>query len=189
MPAFRELKAVSARWRSLDCEGLDHVTLASEPDRIVARGVAVGARGDVPYGVYYRIDCDLGWRTRELALATSDGRGLHLVSNGEGRWAVGTGEPLPGLDGCLDLDLSGTPFTNTLPIRRLSWREGEQRELKMAFVPFDSFEPVAEAQIYRCIEPGRRFQYQAADLSFEAELSVDEDGLVTDYAQLFARVL
>ncbi len=130
-----------------------------------------------------------GWGVRELAIGTADGRGLHLLTDGQGNWATGNGEPLPSLNGCVDVDLAGTAFTNTLPIRRLDWAAGQSRELKMAYVPFDSFQPVVDGQVYACLEPGRRFLYQASDRSFQAELSVDADGLVTDYPSLFSRVL
>lgn len=186
---FRPARSVTARWRSVEADGLDHVTIEATQDRIVARGAVIGARGGVPYAVHYRIDCALDWGVREVALGAADGRGLHLLTDGHGRWAGGTGEPIAALDGCLDVDLAGTPFTNTLPIRRLGWAAGERRELRMAYVPFDTFEPIVDGQIYVCLEPGRRFHYQAADRSFEAELTVDQDGLVTDYPSLFARVI
>ncbi|MGA0533421.1 putative glycolipid-binding domain-containing protein [Hansschlegelia sp. KR7-227] len=182
-------RGLTARWRSLEGQGIDHVVITPEDRRIVARGTVIGDRGGSPYGVYYRIDLDPAWRVRELALGTADGRGLHLLSDGDGHWSNGTGEPLTEFDGCLDVDLAGTPFTNTLPIRRRAWREGERIELRMVYVPFDSFRPVVDAQIYACLEPGRRFHYQAADRSFEATLLVDSDGLVTDYPSLFSRML
>ncbi|MFD1704242.1 putative glycolipid-binding domain-containing protein [Methylopila henanensis] len=187
--SFLPARPLTARWRSLEGDGLDHVVVAPEDGRVVFRGAVIGARGGAPYGVYYRIDCDAGWRVRELALGSVDGRGLHLVSDGRGHWANGVGEPLPQFDGCLDVDLAGTPLTNTLPIRRRAWTPGETAELRMVYVPFDSYVPAVDGQIYTCLEPGRRFHYQAADRSFEAVLSIDSDGLVTDYPGLFTRVI
>lgn len=189
MTAFRPNRPLTARWRALEGEGLDHVAVEVAHDRLIARGTAIGARGGAPYGVYYRIDMTHGWGVREVAVATADGRGVHLLTDGSGHWATGAGEPLSALDGCVDVDLAGTPFTNTLPIRRLGWSPEERRELRMAYLPFDNFEPVADGQIYACLEPGRRFLYQAADRSFRAELTIDEDGLVVDYPALFSRVL
>ena len=59
--------------------------------------------------------------------------------------------------------------------------------MTMLYVPFDSFAPVRDEQVYACLEPGRRFRYQAADRAFAAELTVDADGLVEDYPGLFSR--
>ena len=36
--------------------------------------------------------------------------------------------------GCIDVDIRATPFTNTLPIRRLALQPGESRDLRMAFI-------------------------------------------------------
>ena len=90
---------------------------------------------------------------------------------------------------CIDIDLAGTPFTNTLPIRRLNLtRRSGTAKLRMLYVPFDSFEPTVDGQHYTCLEDGRLYRYQAEDGSFTADLPVDEDGLVLDYPTLFRRL-
>jgi hypothetical protein len=58
----------------------------------------------------------------------------------------------------------------------------------MAYIPFDTFRPTIDEQRYRCLDPGRLYRYEAVDRSFAADLSVDEDGLVTDYPGLFTRL-
>ncbi len=58
----------------------------------------------------------------------------------------------------------------------------------MAYVPFDTFKPVVDEQRYRCLEQDRLYRYEAVDRSFTADLTVDEDGLVTDYPGLFTRI-
>ncbi len=54
-------------------------------------------------------------REVELALLGGDAR-LSLRSDGAGRWSDDRGRPLPELDGCIDVDISVSPFTNTLPV-------------------------------------------------------------------------
>ena len=49
---------------------------------------------------------------------------LHLESDGEGHWQE-NGKDRPDLHGCIDIDIQATPFTNTLPIRRLGLKTGE----------------------------------------------------------------
>ena len=86
-----------------------------------------------------------------------------------------------------NIDISGTPFTNTLPIRRnRDWVIGEPRRFNMAWVPLDTLEPFQDGQIYTPLGDNR-WRYQAADGSFEAEILVDDDGLVVDYPGLFRR--
>ncbi|OOG72576.1 transcriptional regulator [Sinorhizobium sp. A49] len=190
---FRALSQTTVRWRPLEGEGLERLTLTSTDttDGAVIRavGVLIGNRGGTPYGVRYRIDCDAGWLVRKLMVDTTDGRSLHLRSDHPGRWATAAGLALPEFDGCIDIDLAGTPFTNTLPIRRLGLdrRSGTTR-LKMLYVPFDTFEPVVDGQHYTCLDDFRLYRYEAEDRSFTADLPVDKDGLVIDYPTLFQRL-
>jgi hypothetical protein len=176
----------SLRWRPAEGVGLEHLTLRGTEAGLRAEAVTVGERGGRPYGVSYVVDCDPGFAVTAFTVATTDGRRLAMERR-SGSWHDAAGTRLPAFDACLDIDFSGTPFTNTLPIRRESWRPGTSREFAMLYIPFDSLQPQIDRQIYTCLEP-RLFRYQAADRSFEAELPVDEDGLVVDYPHLFARI-
>jgi hypothetical protein len=135
------------------------------------------------------IVCDAGWVIHTLDLETAAGQDLCLVKDGNGRWTDRSGTHLPRFDGCIDIDLAGTPFTNTLPIRRLDLdvQDGSV-ELKMLYVPFDTFTPIVDEQRYRCLKSRSLYRYEAVDLSFSADLPVDPDGLVTDYPSMFERV-
>jgi hypothetical protein len=187
--AFRKLKSRSVRWRPVEGAGLEHLTVRSEGAAIVARSVVIGQRGGRRYGARYTIVCDADWWVRSLELDTTEGRRLRLSSDRDGNWTDDDGCRLTALDGCIDIDLAGTPFTNTLPIRRLDL-DPEQGaiELAMVYVPFDTFTPIVDGQRYQCLEKDLLFRYEAADRSFAAVLAVDEDGLVLDYPTLFERV-
>jgi hypothetical protein len=186
---FRPLETRTVRWRPIEGEGLEHVTVLRRGEAIVATGVVIGARDGASYGARYEIGCDAAWRVRRLDLTFTDGRAMNLVSDGHGHWRDGDGHPLSAFDGCIDIDLSGSPFTNTLPIRRLDLAPEEGTvALEMVYIPFQSLAPIRDGQLYRCLEPDRRFRYEAADGSFSAEILVDRDGLVERYPPLFERV-
>lgn len=182
------LKTRTVRWEPADGQGLEHCTVEPFRDHIAIRSAVIGDRGSAPYGVFYRIRCNVFWRVTEFSVATTDGAMLALSSPEPGRWLDAEGAPLPLFDGCLDIDLAGTPFTNTLPIRRLNLSPDQGTvALEMLYVPFDSFRPVRDGQRYTCLRGGL-YRYEAADRSFTAELPVDGDGLVLDYPELFRRV-
>ena len=66
---------------------------------------------------------DGDWRLRRLTFAVADAEDTavartSVASDGAGHWRVDERER-PDLEGCLDVDIQITPFTNTLPIRRL----------------------------------------------------------------------
>ena len=180
-------------WVPWEGPGLEHFRLTVHEDWIDADGLVVGVAGGRAFRVRYSLRCDRWWRVREVRAAGLDGEQprLHLLADGAGHWATAEGSPLPLLDGCLDVDLTVTPFTNTLPIRRLDWRRGASSELTMAYVDVPSMDVTAERQRYTCLEKlanGGRFRFEVPATGFAVDLPVDRDGLVLDYPGLFRRV-
>jgi uncharacterized protein len=115
---------------------------------------------------------------------------IELLADGEGRWNGRGGEPVPELDGCIDVDISATPFTNTLPIRRLGLESGESEELMITYVRVPELLVGPERQRYGCLETqtdGGLYRFEALPSGFTAELPVDAEGLVIDYPGLFRR--
>jgi hypothetical protein len=165
---------------------LEHLTLAASDEGVVATSVVIGERNGTNYGVAYKLVCDASWRVRSVDLKRTDGRKLVLESDGDGHWRDGEGERLSRFDGCVDVDLSGSPFTNTIPIRRLE-PGGDGVVIDSLYIPFDDFDPIRDAQRYVGIEPARRYRYESVDGSFAAEIEVDDEGLVLAYPPLFAR--
>ena len=112
-----------------------------------------------------------------------------LTADGAGHWRDGAGAPRPELDGAIDVDLPMTPFTNTLPIRRLNLRAGESADLRVVYIVMPAGSITVNPQRYVCLEPRRRYRYESLDSDFVQEIEVDADGLVTTYPDLFRRVL
>jgi hypothetical protein len=175
------------RWRPLDGVGLEHCEIVATPEAIIARSVIIGDYEGASYGARYELRLDPDWSFRTLHLERTDGDELTLQSDGQGHWIDGHNRHLQALDGCIDIDLAGSPLTNTLPIRRNRFTAGAPQQFTMAWIPFDTLEPLADGQIYTLLEDGR-YRYQAADDSFETVLDVDAEGFVTHYPGLFERV-
>jgi hypothetical protein len=90
----------------------------------------------------------------------------------------------PRLDGCEDVDLSFTPATNTLPIRRLDLAVGGAGTSRAAWLrlPEFTFEPLA--QRYERLATST-WKYGTADGVFVRKLTVRPDGVVADYPGLW----
>lgn len=184
------MKTREVRWQDWAGAGLQHLELHEGPEEIIAEAVVIGAEEDGRrFAARFRITCDAGWRTRrvEAGLLGAD-RQVVLVGDGAGHWRDGTGAPRPDLDGAIDVDLPITPFTNTLPIRRLKLRAGESADLRMVYIVPAEGTAVIDPQRYTCLEPLRRYRYAALDIDFVREIEVDADGLVVTYPGLFRRV-
>jgi uncharacterized protein len=180
-------------WVPWEGPGLEHLRLVTSDDGVVANGLVIGLEAGRPFRISYEIRCDGHWRVREVRAAAPDSERpvLDLLSDGEGRWKRRGGEPVSELDGCIDVDLSATPFTNTLPIRRLALEPGESEELAVTYSRVPELLVGSEKQRYGCLEAranGGLYRFEALPSGFTAELPVDDDGLVIDYPGLFRRV-
>jgi uncharacterized protein len=181
------------RWRPASRSGLEHLVLAGTGDGgLAAESVVIGTADDgARYAAGYRILCDAGWRARRVEVAMiGTERAVALAADGAGRWTdTATGAHLPALDGALEPDLEASPFTNTLPIRRLGLARGASAEIAVAYVSFPGLAVSAERQRYTCLEPGRLYRFESLDGGgFVRDLETDPDGLVLAYPGLFERV-
>ncbi len=176
-------------WTSWDGPGLEDLRLTIDDNEVLADGLIIGIAEDGPFRVRYRVRCDAAWRVREARVERLDRAVAPLVlsADGEGHWTTGEGEALPALDGCIDIDILGTPFTNTLPIRRLGLAVGESRDLTMAYIWVPELTVTPDPQRYTRLAADR-FRFDSRDSDFTAELPLDRDGLVLDYPGLFRRV-
>ncbi|MBB4864851.1 hypothetical protein HNP46_003723 [Pseudomonas nitritireducens] len=183
--------------RTLDWEGLWHAPAASweslqlDEHRAESQLRAIDEAGGPSYQLDYQLEWDAQWRLRKAHFTVESARGLHqlqLLSDGEGRWRTAEGENLTELDGCLDIDLWPSPFTNTFPIRRLGLADGERHELTVVYLEAPQLKPVRMRQGYTRIDAHHYLYENLEGTDFKARLTVDDQGLVVDYPTLFRRV-
>ncbi|WP_088342533.1 MULTISPECIES: putative glycolipid-binding domain-containing protein [Rhodomicrobium] len=178
---------ITARWTDWQGRGLEHLVLRPAGEAIVAYSALIPADAPLAAGGY-RMVCDAAWRVRrvEVALLGADAA-LAFSADGAGNWTGDDGRPLPHLSGAIDVDITATPFTNTLPIRRCGLDVGQSVEIAVAYVSFPELRLTADPQRYTRLDD-RRYRFEALASGFAAEIEVDADGLVTDYPGLFRRV-
>lgn len=180
-------------WAPWSEQGLEHLHLLWNDDRMTADSIIIGFVDRTPFRLWYEMVCDANWQVKELGLIflSSKGKSIKIRTDGEGRWSTSAGEPLSSLDGCIDVDISVTPFTNTLPIRRLGLSAGQSAELLVAYVAVPELELKPMRQRYTCIELNAQaglYRYESLASGFSAELPIDADGLVLDYPGIWRRV-
>jgi hypothetical protein len=181
-------------WASLQGPGLEQLRLRLDPEENIARGLVMGIEEDQPYRLQYKLKWGSDWRIRKVTLESHNMEGLReqiLRSDGRGHWRDEQGEPLSELDGCIDIDIAATPFTNIFPVRRLDLTPGQSAEIRVLYVEPPTLAIKAVTQRYTCLEraPGRhRVTYEGYPSGFRADLELDADGLVIDYPELFRRV-
>ena len=172
----------TVRWQTWEGDGDETVTLRWENEGWTAIG-EVGREA-----VSYVLRLSALWQVRQFLLfRDSDEPDLWLGNDGSGRWGEMNGAHRPDLDGCTDIDLHITPFTNSLPIRRLRLDHGDAAHLRVALVDVETLGIVPVQQRYEHRSPGMwRKTHLATDTSID--FKVDDFGLVQDEPELFRRI-
>lgn len=178
-------------WRSLGSFGLEHLHLSENDERVSVKSTILCSSEESSFHLKYQIICDEKWRIREVSIklfgdfATT----FALNSDGAGNWTGETGESLPDFSGCFDIDISATPFTNTLPIRRIEPEIGESINVSVIYFLIPEMKAMRSFQRYTRLQKSLyRFEENEIFKGFSADVQVDEKSLVIDYPQLFRRV-
>jgi hypothetical protein len=183
----------SAAWRHVDPRcGFEVVIFRAMPSGVRVEGRMVAVEHGIPMSVDFSIDLDEQSRTRAARVSelSSDGRrNVHLKADGAGRWWV-DGAEAHDLDGCFDVDLGASAFTNALPIRRLGIDVDGLVPAPAAYVRAPGLAVERLEQTYRKL-PGlnglSRYAYSAPAFQFTATLVYDRNDLVLDYPGIATR--
>jgi hypothetical protein len=170
-------------WQDISNGTLDRCRLDATPSGLRLAGTVLTAAYGDPLAVRYLVGTDENGLTRRVELDLNDGSIRRvLLADGAGRWHWDGVSELTDVAGALDVDLTVTPATNTLPIRRLGLEVGQVADLRTAWVQFPGLEVIPSEQRYERLTQDR-WRFSTGD--FQAELVVDRDGLVLDYGGLF----
>jgi hypothetical protein len=168
--------------------GLEHLLLR---ERVADSVVVAFDEAHGPFRLAYRLTWDESWQLHDAELAVSterSTRSLRLQTDGRGHWQGSDDRAIDALDGCMDIDIWPTPFTNSFPIRREPMAIGERRQFLVAWVFAPDLTVHPQPQAYTRLAD-RLYLFENLDGSdFRAELPVDEDGIVLDYPDSFRRV-
>jgi hypothetical protein len=172
--------------------GFEVVFLHADEARLRCVGQSTAVQDGIAWAVGYELDVDRAGATRRARVVarTAQGQGEVVVEgDGQGAWRV-DGAPRPELDGCLDVDLEASVFTNALPLARLGLQEGEEAQAPAAYVRAADLAVTRLEQRYHRLEDHGgygRYDYAAPAFGFTAQLVYDASGLVREYPGLAVR--
>ena len=176
-------------WKNLLLNGVEYCALWHTAEGWLLKGTAVGVLKDQrPMQATYEIYCDEKWLTHRVQVERTIGsemKTLSLSVESRGVWRS-SGQELPGVRGCDDVDLALTPATNTLPIRRLNLQVGGSESVIAAWVKFPELtvQPLSQRYTRR----GKDTYRYKSNTGFSAEIVVDDFGLVTTYPGGWERI-
>lgn len=174
-------------WQAIQWDGVEHLTLKYIHNGLAIDSYLHGVIDERPFAFRYRLKLDSCWQVRMIEVddLSSERLLLYLQTDGKGNWQNAQSAPIEHLNGCRDIDISLSPFTNTLPIRRLMLTTAQL--IKVVYIDLPSFQVNPVEQWYIQSAPNL-YHYEQPAINFAVDLSTDCDGLVIDYPELYRRI-
>jgi len=182
-------KSITAIWKGWDGGSAEYLTLNKRGGIIAAESVIISEGGGRPFAARYRIECDAGWRVLRVDVSLiGEEQSISLERGNDGTWSDGS-RRIDVPPGAFDVDIFPTPFTNTIPIRRLNLGAGESADIIVAYITLPEMSVTGDPQRYTCVEPLELYRFESLDSDFKCDIEVDKDGLVVSYPGLFRRAI
>ena len=173
-------------WTGIEYYSLENGILTISDKGSEINSTIVGKYVNALYKIEYHIRTNQFWETAFLEIKTQVHNTMESISlrrEGNGNWYV-NGQPDEKFNGCIDIDISLTPFTNTLPINRLKLSEKEEKQIKVLYVDVLGRKMMPAQQKYTRLSP-TDYKYENVPNDFESVISVDDLGLIVEYPGLF----
>lgn len=152
-------------------------------------GLAAGKTDSgIPFAIEYDMWLTANWDIKEVSIKSLlDKRIIKIVHKGD-QWYDCEGKHLAEFEGVELVDISISPFTNTLPIKRLRFEGKKPQKVDIIYFDENRFSLSRLQQIYSQIDE-RTYRYQDTVLpDFMSDIVVDSDGLVVNFQDMFRRI-
>lgn len=173
-------------WRALDRDGDDKCRLARVDQGWLLIGHAK-FRDDAGFAALdYVLRCNEAWHTlgADISGLHGDARVKLHIERAQDNWQV-NGVPQPEVTGARDLDLSFSPATNLMPLRRLVNQQDPWLAVPAAWLRYPAQGLSRLTQTYTRTRAAGQVDYVAAETGFATRLEVDPCGFVTLYPRLW----
>lgn len=175
-------------WTGREYYSLENCLINTTDAGVEITSAIVGLYQGKLYRVEYRIETNANWETRIVEINCQHNNNRQLINlhrEGKSGWLL-DGKKSPAFDGCEDVDIPLTPFTNSLPINRLRIGVGSEQIIPVIYIDVLAGEVKPVQQKYIRISENE-YHYENIPNDFEADIVVDESGFVVDYPELFVR--
>ena len=175
-------------WTGIEYYSLENCILTITDKGSEIRSSIIGTYANALYKIDYRISINRHWEATFFEIKSQLYNTVEIIDfrkEEKGNWYV-NGLPDERFTGCIDIDISLTPFTNTLPINRLRLSEKEDEQIKVLYVDVLGRKMMPVLQKYTRLS-STDYKFENVPNDFESVISVDDLGLVVDYPGLFKR--
>lgn len=175
-------------WKSSLINTIEYLEIKFDKSYLT-KGQITGEVKGIPVNISYQLHIDTAWSIRSVLIQVESDSSFNLsfYKNENNEWVDINRKLLSDFTGCQDIDISLTPFTNTLPINRLKLAQGQSEEIKLIYfnLPMPEYKPVRQ----RYTNLGRgSYKYENLETGFTSILEVDEKGIVINYPGIWQRI-
>jgi hypothetical protein len=182
----RDRNNMKVKWINWTQDATEDLVLSEKPEGIFVESTIIN-HGEKPFTIKYSLTCELSWKVKTLNLELVETKEkIKLDSDRYGNWSNASGI-IPRLHGAIDVDITATPFTNTLPIRRLKLGEKQHAEILVVYIKIPKLSVDIDLQRYTCLSKNT-FLFEQINSNFARKIETDKDGLVVTYPGLFKRI-
>lgn len=175
-------------WTGREYYSLENCLIDAKATGFEITSTIIGNYEGKIYKVEYHIKTNERWETMFFEINSRHSNQTQIIryeGDGNGNWTT-DGKKAEQFNGCIDIDIPLTPFTNTLPIRRLKLQHNQSQEIQVMYCDLLEQKITPVRQQYRCLS-ATEYHYENIPNDFEANIQVDESGFVVDYPSLFIR--
>ena len=175
-------------WTGIEYHSLENCIVTITDKGAGINSSIIGTYTNELYKIEYRIRTNQYWEATFFEIKSQLYNTVETTEfrkEGKESWYV-NGQPDEKLNGCIDIDISLTPFTNTLPINRLKLLEKEDEQIKVLYVDILGQKMMPVQQKYTRLSR-TDYKYENVPNDFESVITVDDFGLVVKYPGLFER--
>jgi len=174
----------SILWKGISSPSLENCRIHHTADAHEIHSMIIGLHNGRIFQVEYQIRTDVNWQSLFVRISSDiDRKTLITILEKKGESWFLNNCPAPEFEQAAFVDISLTPFTNTLPVRGLPWTK-DQQTIDVIYFDLPAGEVRLVQQKYKQID-GSHYNFATADGRFEATITVDFEGFVTDYPTLF----
>lgn len=174
-------------WEGLLYDTEEHCSVNYLDTAIIVRSEIEGWAGQKAVYAEYVLTLNLDWTAREIEIDFTIGTEHYsycFTRHASGQWTDREGALYRRYNDCRFVDISLTPFTNTLPIRGTAFIAGQTEQIEVLYFDVLTNEVRADVQRYTKINDGH-YHFENDGGNFSAEIEVDTDGFVTRYPDFF----
>ncbi len=179
------MRSIDIGWKGHEYASKERCRVLIGEDEILINGQIRSRPTDIDLKINYAIRLTAAWETKAVRIAGSfDGKATDFDFQRNGTlWTNWDGQSLAD---ALEPDISLTPLTNTLPLRRLNIAVGESREISVLYFDLEAGNVDLREQRYTRLSE-RQYRFETVPAGFSANIDVDENGFVLEYPGLFSR--